>query len=162
MGRRQSTSRNCVELEQMLKQTLFCCFLSFCNIIILPLSLSFLFSVLTVVYGIQPYLAHLALDRACSCPWMCCSYNSTVNCIELLFHLLVHSIISHGEFCRCNLLFCNYLGLLSYLVSYYCNKLQENWKDLHFQALYIRSQNCYSAFSQPSSIHLGFLNITSY
>lgn len=73
MGRRRSTSRNCAESEQMLKQTLFCCFISFFRLIILPLQLSF-----SVQYSYcYCYLAHLASKPAC--PWMCCHHNRTAS-----------------------------------------------------------------------------------
>lgn len=60
-----------------------------------------------------PYLALLALEPVC--PWTCRNRNRTMNCIELLFHAqLVHTrlqhrnTITHGEMCRCDLLFSNY------------------------------------------------------
>lgn len=129
-GRRQSTSCNCVELEQMLKQTLFYCFLSFTSLFSLFHSLP-LFRILTVVcvcvYGTQLYLAHLASKPAC--PWTCCYHNRTMNCTKLLFHTTSKQRNNISKFTDVTFyspIVSIQFGLFSYLVSYYCNKLREN------------------------------------
>lgn len=125
MGRRQSTSSNCVALEQMLRQT----------------SRGFLFSPhysfafnpfylvrgrVGCVHGIQPYFAQLVLDLLTVLGR--CYYHHTRNCAELLFHLC-HKLISAQitNICRCDLCFSSHFNKVPFLVSYYWNKLWENW-----------------------------------
>lgn len=160
MGQKQCTSCDCAELEQAVQT-----YIIFCS----------QFSTLTSHYFFTSTLFFFKRQKvawfhpAPSGQWACTSLEVllivSVLSFELLFFLLfvftqvqdrdpgpsTEKIVDVTLFIH--KLFPPSLVSCSFCFPYCWNKLQVNWEDVYFQALYTWSLNCDSAFSQPSKKH---------